>query len=236
MTISVGNSVLLRYNDSEIIKVVITSCEKEQKKLEETGAWYVSEESPVGKNLKGRKQGDIFEIQVEGEKSKYEILGVEKNYFQNTSVAHTWVIFSQGKIVFKGSQEEAAIVFNQLEKIIPGMELKYIQQGVFPEDDFLKGLIFRTINEEEEEEKNRIYNIGRNTYRPRTLNALRRDHKKPHNPRKNVVKNLLTKSDSKNFSEACAEWAYEGDVLLAVVYEINNFSPIFHCSKIYNQQ
>ena len=188
MVVEVGDSVVLKCDDNELMKVVLASREEAGTKLQEIGSFIISEASPVGKNLIGKMPGTSFEIFIEGKKSIYEVLGVEKGGFQKVLVNDSWVVFSRGKIVFVGSREDAEVIFNQLTGVITELELKYICHGDFPEDAYLKGLIAHSLDEAEHEEKLKVTSFTRQAYRPRTLNTLKRDHKNPRNPRKNVVK------------------------------------------------
>jgi len=118
------------------------------------------------------------------------------------------------KIIFAGEKETAANLYNQLNDIVPELVLQYIKDSEFPEEVHLSNVIINSVNEAELEEREEIKKISIYKYKPRTLSYFRKDHGNDRSPRKNVIKNLLSKSESQNFDAACGEWIYEGEVIL----------------------
>jgi hypothetical protein len=143
----------LQYGNQEILKVLLTSNEK---MLQDSGASdtvQISEESPVGRAMKGRGQGEQFKLEVDGKKSTYHILGVEKGFEQKVKLADTWGVLAGGKILFAGEEEVAATLYNQLNDIVPGLGLQYIDEGEYPEESHLNSIIINSANEAEIENK-----------------------------------------------------------------------------------
>lgn len=70
-TVRIGSKIKLKKNSEIVIYTIVGS--SEAKPLE----GFISNESPIGRGILGKKVGDVVQIETPKSKVKYEVLGIE---------------------------------------------------------------------------------------------------------------------------------------------------------------
>ena len=70
-TVRIGSKIKLKKNSQEVTYTIVGS--SEAKPLE----GFISNESPIGRGILGKRAGDVVQIETPKGKVKYEILGIE---------------------------------------------------------------------------------------------------------------------------------------------------------------
>jgi hypothetical protein len=214
--IGIGDTVFVK-DDFGIHSFRLISSDSRSNHPEE-GDMSITDKSPLGEALIGKTKGEKVTVGINA--IIYSIIAIEKN--KNITSTHTlnirnsWIILSNDCLVFMGSENDVKDLYKLLNESQPNtFIMKYIERGNFSKHDKLYGSLLNITSSIKKEMENEVCVNAISKYKPRTLklsnNSIR---KQPStNPSNKIVNNLLKKSKSDRFDEACAEFIFEGDLV-----------------------